>query len=261
LFGDATNLPRLASAVINHTAGHPGQTLELMRLLLHAGELRFAQGTWSLPLEPAAAIVAHGGENGARRRIAELSEGARALARALSLYRGALTVEACAALSAETEGSRVRAQLDELVRHQLLSHSLRVYAFVDERVRRVLAEEISGSERARLRQRIAELILARPAPRVAERLEAGLYLLEANDPRGSKLLTDGAIEISTKTPPHAACIEPLERAVALREASTLGKAERAVLLGALAAAAYVLDRRLDRARDRAAPLPAAATGG
>lgn len=244
LFGDVSNLPRLNQALHARTSGHPGESLELLRALLYTGELRYVQGGWSLPLEPATKLGPDLGQQSARDRIASLSEGARGLLSALGLYRGALTLEVCGALASEPE--RVQQLLSELVARGLLVHDLGVYTFTHERVRRALLDALSDTERVRLRQRIAELILSRSRLQVAEQLEAGAYLLEAGDPRGLPLLRAGAIEICKRNRADATCVPSLERALELCRSRPDARADLAVFLAALCTCAYLVDRRLDR---------------
>ena len=53
LFGDAPNVPRLSRFLHDHTRGNPGGCMELLRFLVRSGELRYRDGAWVLPSEPA----------------------------------------------------------------------------------------------------------------------------------------------------------------------------------------------------------------
>jgi hypothetical protein len=246
LFGDTNNLPRLSQALHARTDGHPGRSLEQLRAMLRAGEIRFQHGTWLLPLEPASGVLASGNEESLQLRVTTLSAEARRVAQALALYRGALTFEACRGLCPDASETELRARLRELVAQRVLDFNQRFHDFTSTGMRAALINELDVAERARLRRRIGELILEREKPELAERLEAGLYLLEADDPRGLRVLANGALEICIGLQPYTACIEPLERALDLCRAQRRNLAVVSVLLAALATASYILDRRLDR---------------
>ncbi len=245
LLGDASNLPRLSQALHARSAGHPGRSLQLLRAMLYAGEIKFQNGTWILPLEPAQGLASSATEDSLRLRVTHLSPAARRLAHAFALYRGALTPDVGRALCSDGD-TAMRAQLDELVKTDVLTFNGRLYAFADGGTRAVLETEIEPDERARLRRRIAELLLGRDAPEPAERLEAGLYLLEADDPRATKIVSDVAIDLCTTAQPYAACVEPLERALDVCRAQRRTLSMTSLLLAALSTAAFQVDRNLDR---------------
>ena len=246
LFGETSNLPRLSQALHARAAGHPGRSLDQLRAMLRAGEIRFQHGTWLLPLEPAVGVLAADNEESLHLRVTTLSPEARRLAQALALYRGALTLEACRGLSTDTSDTQLRARLRELVTQRVLDYNQKLYDFTSSGMRATLVNELDVADRARLRRRIGELILARESPELAERLEAGLYLLEAEDPRGLPVVSRGALEICTKLLPYAACVQPLERALDLCRAQRRNLPVVSVLLAALATSSYIVDRRLDR---------------
>ena len=246
LFGETNNLARLGQTLHAQASGHPGRSLELLRAMLAAGEIKFQHGTWLLPLEPAQGVLAKSSEESLHLRVTTLSADARRMGQALALYRGTLTFEACRGLCPDGSETQVRARLRELVQQRVLDWNEKVYDFTSANMRAALADEIEPAERARLRRRIGELLLSRDNPELAERLEAGLYLLEADDPRGLQLLAKGALEVSTGLAPYAACIPPLERALDVCRARRQNHPVVSLLLAALAASSYVVDRRLDR---------------
>ncbi|HET6336241.1 MAG TPA: AAA family ATPase [Polyangiales bacterium] len=250
LFGEASNLPRLSQALHASTAGHPGRTLETLRAMLHTGEIGFEHGSWDLPLEPAQSVVASASEQSFGLRVTRLTPEARRLAHALALYRGALTPDACRGLCVDANDAVLRGRLDELVARGVLTFNQRVYNFSSAAMRAGLAAEVEPEERARLRKRIGELILSREAPEVSERLQAGVHLLEAGDLRGVRVVATGALEVSIRTQPYAACVEPLERALDLCSAQRRSQVVVALLLSALAVSSYLVDRRLDRHMQR-----------
>jgi hypothetical protein len=250
LFGEANNLPRLSQALHAVTGGHPGRTLELLRSMLHSGEIRFQHGSWALPLEPIQGVTAVANDQSVGLRVMRLTPEARRIARTFALYRGSLTPDTCRRLGADSTAEELRVALEELLASGVLTFNQRFYDFANAGLRATLVHEIDADERARSRRRIGELILSRESPEVSERLEAGVHLLEAGDPRGLRIVCEGALDVSTRTQPYAACIEPLERALDLCSAQKQSQVSVALLLSALAVSSYIVDRRLDRYQQR-----------
>jgi hypothetical protein len=246
LFGDAPNLTRLSRFLHDHTRGNPGGCMELLRFLVRAGELRYRDGAWVLPAEPAALELPSHVEDAVRRRVTALSPASRALAGALSMYRSAMTPELCRMLAGDIEDSALRSGLDELLARGVLALGRDGYAFSHESLREALQQEIGAQERARLHRRIAEAILARDSPHISERFEAALHLVEAGDERGMEMLCRGGVALTLRYDGLVLCVRALERAVELCKARGRSAYDLAPLLASLGVAAYVTDRRLDR---------------
>ena len=246
LFGDAPNLPRLSRFLHDHTGGNPGDCMELLRFLVRSGALRYRDGTWVLPSDPGSIELPEHVEDAVQRRLAILSPSARSLARALSMYRGAMTVDLCRTLIAGLDELAVRASLDELLAHGVLTLGRDGYGFAHDVLREALRNEIAPEERARLHRSIAEAILARPAPHVSERFEAALHLVEAGEERGVEMLRNTGVTLSLRYDGLLSCMGSLERAIELCRARGRSDYDLAPLLASIALAAYVGDRRLDR---------------
>jgi hypothetical protein len=249
LFGDAPNLTRLSRFLHDHTRGNPGGCMELLRFLVRAGELRYRDGTWVLPAEPAALELPSQLEDAVRRRVAALSPAVRSLAGALSMYRSAMDPDLCRMLAGDIGESELRAGLDELLARGVLMLGRDGYAFAHESLRDALQQEIGPDERAWLHRRIAESILARATPDISERFEAALHLYEAGDERGMEMLCTGGVALTLRHDGLVMCVRALERSVELCKANGRSAYELAPLLASLGVAAYVTDRRLDRYAD------------
>ena len=161
LFGEVPNVPRLAQHLQGLTIGNPGAMMELLRVMLRRGDLRYRDGNWVLPLELGALALPEHAEEAVQRRIAGLGEAARALARALSMHRGALGLALCRALSADLEDAALQAALDELVARGVLALGRQGYGFTHDALRKALEQELAPEPRAALQRRIAHAILAR----------------------------------------------------------------------------------------------------
>jgi hypothetical protein len=246
LFMDAPNMPRLAQFLHARTGGNPGAISELSRFLIRRGDMRYRDGTWVLPPEPAALALPDHAHDALARTIAGLAEPARALARSLCLYRGAMTLELCRTLAGDCDDAALRCGLDQLTAAGVLVLGRQGYGFAHDALRQALQQELDSAQRAQLQRRIADEILNRKDPHISEQMEAGLHLLEAGDERGMALLTRSAVKLCERAADMEACTRTLERAVELCRARGRNAYEVAPLYAALGLSAYMVDRRLDR---------------
>ncbi|HEY2732723.1 MAG TPA: protein kinase, partial [Polyangiales bacterium] len=246
LFGrDTPNLPRLCQFVHAETGGQPGDAIELLYALLHAKQIRYTDGSWVLPLSPAEAALPSTAEASLLLRLQNLNGDARRLAGALCLYRGRLTRELCHTLS-QLDATSLQLALRELLDARILVQQRDTYAFAHDAIREALRAQVPDGERGTLQRRIADVILSRETLRVEEKLDAGLHLFEAGDPRGIRLLCRSGVTLSQRPQNIASCTPILERALALAKARGRGRLELVCLLAPLAVSAYAADRRLDR---------------
>jgi tetratricopeptide (TPR) repeat protein len=252
VFGDAPNLTRLGQFLHARSGGSPAHCMELLRLLVARGEIRYRDGTWVLPTEPSEASLPAAVGDTYRDRLAELSAPARELARALSVHRGASSLADCKALAWDNlhGDERLLATLcDELVGHGVIVAGDGAYRFRHESLREALLAEVSEARRVGLHRRMAETILARDPLYVSERLQAGLHLLHAGDEQGARMIGEAATRLARGREPLGGCLETLEAALALYRRQNRGPYEIAPVLAALGLGAYMLDRRLDRHTD------------
>ena len=259
VFGDAPNLKRLVSFLYERTRGRPSTVSALVRFLIARGELRHRDGAWILPNEPAQMTLPDDAEDAALERLEAEGETVRALAEALSMHRGALSLELCATMSLEHAAeaaasaaalrSRLAQQLDALVRCEVLSHGPTGYRFCSERVREKLAARIDAGRRTALHLRLGEAIVAAGIKTPLEQLAAGVHLLEAGDARGLELATEAAAAFCDRIEGLGGAVRLLERAVVLARERDAPIAYQLTLLSPLGLAAYAVDHRLVRYTD------------
>lgn len=255
VFGDAPNLGRLANFLYERTRGRPASVAALVRFLIAHGELRYRDGTWVLPNEPAQLPLPADTDDATLDRLQALPEPTRALAEAFGMHRGALSLELCAALSTPANGSAptrdaLAAQLEALVSIEVLTLGREGYRVSSERLREKLEARIDATRRTALHLRMGEAILARGAQTPLEQLAAGVHLLEAQDPRGQALTTHAASVLLSRVDGLGGAVRLLERALVIANERGFSSAHRLALLGALCLGGYVADHHLVRYQEQ-----------
>src|SRR5262249_7218991 len=129
LFGDVANTGRMARLLHERSAGNPGQCMELARLLVRNQIVRYAAGTWLLPLAVTAAELPTRVEEVLVARLGALSPEARGLAEALSVHAKPVPLEQLLALVDGADSDRSYAALDELVVEQVVIADQGQYRF------------------------------------------------------------------------------------------------------------------------------------
>jgi tetratricopeptide (TPR) repeat protein len=263
VFADAPNLGRLANFLHERTRGRPASVTALLRFLIARGELRYRDGTWVLPNEPAQMPLPADTDAAILDQLQALPEPTRALAEALGMHRGALSLELCAALSAPAQGAtraplspeartEFQARLDTLVGIEVLTLGREGYRVRSEELREKLESRIDASRRTALHLRMGETILARGSQAPLEQLAAGVHLLEAHDDRGLRLTTQAAVALLSRVDGLGGAVRLLERALVIANERGASTAHRLALLGALCLGGYVADHRLVRHQEQLA---------
>jgi tetratricopeptide (TPR) repeat protein len=249
VFGDAANLRRLVSFLHQRTRGRPFAVASLVRFLIARGELRHREGAWVLPSEPSDMALPDDVEMAALDRLRAEPQEVRALAEALSMHRGPITLELCAALHGGASEPELRAWLDTLVRCEVLAEGQSGHRFGSEHLREKIAAQIDPSRRTALHLRMGEAILARSGAAPLYRLAAGVHLLEAGDPRGLPLAVEAACHFADRIDGIGSATRLLERALVLAREAGAPAAQQLALLSPLGLGAYVIDHRLARYAD------------
>jgi tetratricopeptide (TPR) repeat protein len=249
LFGDAPHLRRLAERLYRVAGGNPGHCLELVEHLMQRDAIANVGGTWVLPTELSDSQLPPSGGDGPLRRLERLPPYARAFAQRLAVAQGgALPIELCMALSDSPPAQSYDA-LDVLVREGVLTGGAQGYRFVHERTRELLAGELEGPRASAAHLRLGSALLSGAGERALPRLEAGVHLLRAGDPRGSEIVASAARRLVLEEfDDLARAVPPLERAVPLLQGPEL-RWELASVSSALSSAACFCDHRLLRYGD------------
>lgn len=139
------------------TAGNAFFITEVLRYLMEEGILVQKEGAWVFPETVGNLVLPTSVEAAIVRRLSQLSEGARTLARVASVLGRYQELEQLLALSGLGE-DQLFATLDELIERQFIVRDEDGYTFPHDRVREALYEDMPEEERRDLHQRYAEYI-------------------------------------------------------------------------------------------------------
>jgi hypothetical protein len=193
LFGDAPNVERFAEWLHGRTAGSPLHCVEISRQLIAQEVIRHEGGLWTLPASRPHVELPEALEGALLVRIANLSPGALALARCLSLQRGEPTLELCRELVEATAQRNAEQEalvlLDELARNDVLHRDQSGYRFGSAALRDAL---IAGLDGYALEAAHSQLGRAFELLAIGDRvqlLEAGWHLMRGGEElRGADLI-------------------------------------------------------------------------
>lgn len=184
LFGDVPNVASVGVFLHGHTGGNPAQCMDLARLLLQRNIVRYTLGTFTLPHEVSASLLADADQPTQRAqlelsRLTDLSIDATRLAELLCLHEGLLTVsELCHAARLPT--AQVVRSLEELTTRGVVLGSIGSYTFGSSSLRAALSAALAEPQRVLLHAALADAQLAEAGPRdLRQRLAASQHLLAA----------------------------------------------------------------------------------
>jgi hypothetical protein len=159
VFGDVPNAHRLSRWLHEQSGGNPGQCMDLSRLLLSRGEIRYTLGTFALPFDVREVNADAAGSALQLTRLSGLSDAALQMARLLSLHESALN-HVLLASAAELDARQARAAGSELSAQGLTRTSGDYLAFTSESLRAALRESLSLAQRTALHLRLANALSA-----------------------------------------------------------------------------------------------------
>lgn len=243
LFGNVSNLDRLAHWAHRISGGNPARLMELLEHLVRRGLARYADGAWMLPRELPEDDLPSRPEEAADRKFSQLGEAALKLACALALHRGRLSLELCIELAA-AEGVDAFTALDTLTSSGIVVGFEGGYRFAQSSTRERLLARISPVDQRRLHLRIAEWLLSGEESDLANVLAAGQHLLSGGDERrGSEVLHRVGMELlQADSLPEA--IPVIEATLVIYRKANRPRHELCGLMQHLAAAGYYAERRL-----------------
>ena len=241
-FGDVPNSERLAQWLHRLSSGNPLHLAELSHFLVSQQIARYIDGTWALPQELPAGLPARV-EEALDSRLDELTPGALALATALSVHDGPLSLELCVKL-AEDERGDAFAALDELTAEGVLVGLGQSYHFAQGTLRERLLSRLHDAERKRLHRLLGLRMLDVPGSDLATTLQAGWHLFHGGEEeRGADVLRRVGLELAaTDDIPDA--VPALEAAIGVYRKLGRPAHELMGLLSPMAFAGYYVDRRL-----------------
>jgi hypothetical protein len=256
VFGDTEHLGRVAERLTRASRGVPGPCMDLARHLVGRGLARYVDGAWLLPPDIADVALPESEAERHSALLARLSPEQRALAQALSVVEGVLSLELCKELGG-LSGAELYGALVWLTEADVLAAVDEGYCFTRESLKSALLRELDDQRKCRCYLRLGEHVLREPGLNSNQRLQAGVYLLRGGaGVRGAREVTAAAMELVRREPDDRAAMTPyFEEALAYFRLHHDSDYELFAPLFALAHHGYLVDRRLgmqygDEALDR-----------
>ncbi|MEY4580604.1 MAG: hypothetical protein RL701_5307, partial [Pseudomonadota bacterium] len=159
VFGAVPHIELLANSLQKLCAGSPRDTLLLAQHLIDRGVVRYDAGTWTLPFEIDASDLPASLSDALSSRIANLSDDARELARALAVCPDlAFTFEECGQLCVGGRNLMARVALvEELVRAEIAKRLGDGVAMSQRSWVPLLCADLSSEQRVQIERRFAVL--------------------------------------------------------------------------------------------------------
>lgn len=218
LFGTVPNVELFANWIHDVTTGSPTQIMELCRHLVRENIVRFVDGLWVLPPAIPQDDLPRNLAATLSARAAALTPPERALAEALCVRRGALSLPLCLKLSDEKNTRTLFRNLDELVAKGVLVSGSTGYHFGQDALREVLLDELPRERARLLHLRLGEALLELGSERPEDTIEAGFNLLLGGaEERGADILARTATRLPGRGSVTSAALPALEAALELYE--------------------------------------------
>jgi hypothetical protein len=218
LFGSVPNVELFGNWIHDVTTGSPMQIMELARYLVREDIVRFVDGLWVLPPAVPQEGLPRNLAATLSARAAALTPPERALAEALCVRRGALSLPLCLKLSDAKDARTLFRHTDELVAKGVLVSGPNGYHFGQDALREVLQRELPRDRAQLLHLRLGEALLELGAHRPEDMIEAGFNLLLGGaEGRGADLLARVAPKLTRRGSVTSAALPALEAALELYE--------------------------------------------
>lgn len=178
MFGNVPNGIRLAHWLYEQAGGNTATIIDLTRMLLQRGIIRYTLGTFVLPHAVATDLASGDLEVAVLARLGDLRPEVEKLTRTLSLRTGALTAEQLAA-AAELALRDVLPALEELVHRGIVHKMNDEFTFVGSSLRAALTQGLPADERKAIHLRIARALIAHPSEAAHPRFDPSFHFLQA----------------------------------------------------------------------------------
>ncbi len=217
MFGEVLHVGRVAHWMQQLANGSPLYCIELARLLVDREIIRYVGGEWLVPENVGEIELPRKLATALEQRIERLGGPARALAEAMSVHGGEVSLATCLALADDPDEDHLFAALDELLFHEVLLLAGAMYEFRHDGLREALSRTLDPVRRTQLHLRVAYALSgAGPVTPVLE-AEIGWHLLEGGEVERAATLLERAGTRLFDTQSFFESIRPLEAALAIYE--------------------------------------------
>jgi hypothetical protein len=193
VFGGALNAHRLAAWLHRQSGGSPGHCMDLTRLLLARGDIRYGLGSFTLPHDVSQGVGEEQAELLLLTRLSDLSPEASALARLLSLHDTPLetaVLQRASGLGPE----QAQLALEELAARGVVRAGAQAAAFTSMSLHDALARSLSTEQREQLHLALAAALIEAGASDAEHKFGACHHLICAGHEREAVELVDGVLQ-------------------------------------------------------------------
>lgn len=217
MFGEVLHVGRVAHRIQEVAGGSPLHCLELARWLVEREVIRYAGGEWLVPEDLGEIALPEKLATALEQRIARLAGPARALAEAMSMHGGEISLATCHELADDPDTEHLFSALDELLFHEVLVTAGGTYALRHDGLREALLRGVDEDRRKQLHLRVASALGGAGAVTPALEAEIGWHLLAGGEiERGAALLERAGTRLFDAQS-FFESIRPLEQALAIYE--------------------------------------------
>jgi hypothetical protein len=251
VFGGARHGETFGAFLHAHGGGRPRTSLQIARLLVQRGVVRYESGTFVLPTDPGPELVPPDLDGALVAQVGELGETAARIAELLSIEDEALALDDLVVVSGRAAND-VLAGLDHLFAYGVLARADERFEFTHESLGSSFRATIAPDRLRAMHQRAGDAILASTNPSVEMQLRAGHHLVRGgSESKGAEILARVGIELAYKAETTAKAVPALEAALAIFERSGRTDRQCVGLLAPICVAGYYGDpslysRYLDR---------------
>ncbi|HEX5655767.1 MAG TPA: serine/threonine-protein kinase [Polyangiales bacterium] len=238
VFGNVPNARRLAQWLHGETGGNPAQTIDLLRLLIRQGAVRYQRGTFSLPHDIDPGVARERRHDALLTRVAGLSADAGSIMELLCLHQGSLSIaQLCDAASLTPR--EVSLALEQLVHRAVVYAPGDAVSLRGESLRAVIARALDADRLRDLHLELARAIELHPEQPLSSELSVAAHLFHAGEHANAAgrimaLLAQHGHDV----PSYAESVTLLEAALRHYEGQPGCEPECTDLLAALATSGY-----------------------
>ena len=246
MFGSVPNSGRMGVWLHSQTGGNPAQCVDLLRLLLQRGSVRYTRGTFTLPHDIDLAAGQERRVGGLLARTSGLSQDARRIFELICLHHGSLP-QAQLASASRLSARRVLIAVEELVHRELAFLQGSEVSLRGESLRTVIEQSLADEPKQALHRALASAVAEHADDSLTSNLERARHLFRAG-PAGelaaaelmASLLTTHGHVVSIS----ASSVPLLEAALTAFRARGFSELHCAPLLAALAMNGFYSDLAL-----------------
>jgi tRNA A-37 threonylcarbamoyl transferase component Bud32 len=180
IFGNVPHARRTALWLQHETGGNPGQCVDLLRLLMQRGAIRYTRGTFTLPHDIEADAARDRRSGALLTRLAGLSPQALRLVELLSLHQGSLT-SLQLALASEQTPRDVLLLLERLVHRGVVLFTSDCASLRGESLRAVVEQRIDPAHKRLLHLALAGVADASDEDRLPRELARAWHLFRSGE--------------------------------------------------------------------------------